>query len=50
MQLNGTSIFNGALEKLEHLRQDVTHEEQDLARLGEKNFLGADIDLLRHVH
>ena len=34
LQLNGTSMFNGALEKLEHLRQDVTHEFRTRLFLG----------------
>ena len=35
------TMLNGALEKLEHLQQGITHEfGTDLAKTWQKNFLG----------
>ena len=40
-ELNGTSMFNVALEKLEYLQQDITHEfGTSLGKTWQKIFLG----------
>ena len=44
LQLNDTTMLNGALEKLEHLRQGIMHEfGTDLGKTWQKKFLGSTL-------